>query len=295
MYYKKRIALLLAMFMLAVSVYGCASHGSYGTSPAATTNSTIAADPTMTTNPPPAPFDPKSMWGELSEDIQNDVYAYFQIYGEYEASLSFRIFGAFEDVYVLMLDEKLEYAPVPCSETVNGLTFYYPTGQTLMLFAPEYGRMHYHLPEAFTLQLITEEELAVVYENYYSAYPHFLPQAEAATPFTDSTKKEISDIWLTQYGETLVAWDNINLDRRASVSHYVTFDSKHVFFWFDDLPFVAGSASVTVGEYTFESYYSQFQIYVYEDGVLMTLTEAYELGHITDDQLWVIWTYDYIR
>ena len=82
------------------------------------------------------------------------------------------MFGVFGDTYVLFIDG-YGYACVETEETVNGLKFLYSNGQLLQVYANGH---FYTLQEALDAQVISEDELAIVYENYYSAYPYLLEE-----------------------------------------------------------------------------------------------------------------------
>lgn len=138
-------------------------------SPAATIATTAPAD---------HPFDPKEYAAQISESLEREMrqaladQEFWHDPSEAENAVFRRVFGIFGDTYVLFIDG-YEYMSVNTEDTVNGLKFCYSSGQQLKVFTD--GRF-YKLQEAFDAQVISESELAIVYENYYSAYPYLLEE-----------------------------------------------------------------------------------------------------------------------
>ena len=139
------------------------------TSPAATIATTAPAD---------HPFDPKEYAAQISESLEREMRQALADQnfphdpsGAEEAVFR-RVFGVFGDTYVLFIDG-YGYACVETEETVNGLKFLYSNGQLLQVYANGH---FYTLQEALDAQVISEDELAIVYENYYSAYPYLLEE-----------------------------------------------------------------------------------------------------------------------
>lgn len=288
MYYKKFVALLLAVKLLAVLLYGCIPSNYYVTQPAATNI------PVTTTTEPSLPFDPEALLHEVTEEAIEDIYNYRGYYagiGNVE-DLTLRVFGVFGDTYVLMIDGGAQHAQIPYQETVNGLLFYYQTGQTLMVYKEKMGVRHpvSDLTEAFVLGYITAEQVEIIYENYYSAYPHLRAQAESVEKFTDEIRNQINAAWLDRYGEEL-DWSEKNELNWYRTQHYGSVGGKQIFLRTALEPrVIAAIAQIHVGQYVFEHHYD-FEIYVFEAGDLLTLAEAYEQGRVSDTEVQAIYDY----
>lgn len=75
-----------------------------------------------------------------------------------------RVVAAFDDRYVLFVDDTIfAYLTWIASETVNGYKFVYGSSQTMYLY---YDGYYYRLQDAYDAQLISDDELQVLYEQY---------------------------------------------------------------------------------------------------------------------------------
>lgn len=139
---------------------------------------TVAENITPAPDTPEEPieqnFDPKQLLEFIPADIQeqicqdfNDKFVHFPVY-DWEPDASLRVFGIFGDAYALFVDGHLAYSDVLTSETVCGVTFRYPSTQTMYIYA---DGQFYSLQEAYDAQMITYEDILAIYKNYKSAYP----------------------------------------------------------------------------------------------------------------------------
>lgn len=139
---------------------------------------TVAENITPAPDTPEEPleqnFDLKQLLGLIPADIQeqicqdfNDKFVHFPVY-DWEPDVSLRVFGIFGDAYALFVDGHLAYSDVLTSETVCGVTFRYPSTQTMYVYA---DGQFYSLQEAYDAQMITYEDILAIYKNYKSAYP----------------------------------------------------------------------------------------------------------------------------
>ena len=298
----KRTIILLFTLLLTVSFYGCAASGSADTEPATTvTAGTTAAQlqvpatevtvPTTTVNIPS--FDPAKLAAQVPENVQRKLFYHFRsVYHLLkQEEVSLRAFGVFEGVYVVMVDGSVDFPAISYQETVNDLLFYYQTGQTLMVCVCESEITTVSdLTEAFCLGVITPEQLEIVYENYYSAYPHLYDQSKNVTRFTDGIRNEISTLWLNQYGEEL-DWTEKHFFGGYRNQHYGSVGGKQVFMRTAYHPrVIAAVDEIRVGGCSFQHYFD-FEIYVYKEGTLLTLKEAFEQGMISETEIEALYHY----
>ncbi len=135
------------------------------------------------------------LWLELSKDyisqLKNDFLDQFNAHDEVESldQISLRVFGVFDmsSLYdesekrcVLFVDGVFLYPESETSETVDGITFNYGSGQKMYLYVNGH---FYTLQEAvhglipcdgpYDMLMISHSELVEVYNNYIQIYPHF--------------------------------------------------------------------------------------------------------------------------
>lgn len=262
------------------------------------TSPSLSTTPTQPTEPVVA-FDPYALVAEMPEKEQHMIFKLRfdrydmddndMSYEEMLAAMSLRVFGVFDGTYAMMIDSSWEYAQTPYYESVAGMVFYYPTAQSIIMHNEKWGK-DYHLLEAFERQLITAEQVAAIYKNYYSAYPELLTQAQSLTVFADEVKQKIATLFQDQYGEEL-DWDALNYSGRRRVKLYGAVGGAHVFSRTGPYENVlAYIIEKKIGDYTF-AHWDHFEIYAYVNGNLMTLEEAYEGNFISDLQLRAILDY----
>ena len=195
---------LVTFLMISVLFAGCATIGLDSTAPLPTRSpvptmtlpvpTTTAPVPTATTpvptttvsvpttmvpeTPPEYPweadpsFDPKSLLSQISEDTQHSIKnAYCEDAKDITVEeVSLRVFGVFQDVYVMLVDvSSYGYPAVIVSETVGEYNFWYSSSHKMEVF---HDGTFYSLQEAFDTNLLTADDLQIVFDNYYGAYPY---------------------------------------------------------------------------------------------------------------------------
>ena len=84
--------------------------------------------------------------------------------------IDLRVLGLFDDTCALFLDVRgMMYAQAITSETVAGYTFWYSCLHTMEVY---HDGGFYSLQEAYDAELLSAEDLKVIFENYYGAYPN---------------------------------------------------------------------------------------------------------------------------
>ena len=290
---QKHLPILLAILILLSLLCGCQSAAldsspTTGTPTIPTTAKPTAAPTTMpTTVPRPTRHDPLAIPSDITQAHIEVLYAWTGIEQSADTQLCF--FGTFDDTYAVLVRDNANPGD-PCWETVNGLTFYYPDGYSIILEDDEIGGTRGHLWQNFTRQLITEEQLQEIYDNYYSAYPELLYVANGQFEFGSEEMEAISQALLPLTGEEL-GWDSVNSTGRPRLVYYCSLMGVHVVRWIPEFhsaiyPF----KHLSVGPYTFE-HPENMQLYVYVGEELLTLAEAYDRGTFTDKELEVIHRY----
>lgn len=278
---QKTISIILAILMLLSLLCGCQSAAldSFPTTCAPTIPTTVKP----TTVPEPTPHDPLAVPPGITEKTLSLLY-YLTSVNQTEDNQHY-FFGAFEDSYAVLF--RCETDPCePCWETVNGLTFYYPDGYSILWInqITVIGDTAGHLWEMFNRQLITEEQLQEIYDNYYSAYPELLPLAQAVKTFGTDDMEAISRALQIATSEDL-GWKETNTAGQYRLIYYCTVDGKHVFRWIPEWKSaILEYQKIYVGTYCF-AHPEYFQLYVYVDEELLTLNEAYDRGLFTDEHI----------
>lgn len=278
---QKTVSIILAILMLLSLLCGCQS-AALDSSPT-TGAPTIPTTVNPTTVPEPTPYDPLAVPPEVTEETLSSLYHRANIKQTTDNQHYF--FGAFADSYAVLF--RCETDPCePCWETVNGLTFYYPDGHSILWInqITAVGDTAGHLWEMFNRQLITEEQLQEIYDNYYSAYPELLPLAQAARSFGPDDMEAISRALQLATEEDL-SWKETNTAGQYRLVYYCTVEGKHVFRW---IPHYKSALleyqKIYVGTYRF-AHPEFFQLYVYADEELLTLNEAYDRGLFADEHI----------
>jgi hypothetical protein len=141
------------------------------TAPVPTTTAPATAPNTFPWEAEPS-FDPSTLLAQISGDTQHSIkYAYCEDAKDITADeVSLRVFGVFEDVYVIFVDvSSYGYPTVIVSEMVGEYAFWYSSGHTMEVF---HDGSFYSLQEAFDTDLLTTDDLQTVFDNYYGAYPY---------------------------------------------------------------------------------------------------------------------------
>ena len=294
---RKMLSIMLAALMLLSLLGGCRSAGVSSTAPSHTSSIPATEKPSTapTTIPQPTRHDPLAVPSGITEKHIRIFYRRARLEQTEDTQLYF--FGAFDDAYAVLIRDKTK-SYEPSWETVNGLTFYYPDGYAIFWENDVADDLPGgHLWEMFNRQLITEEQLQEIYDNYYSAYPELLYLANGQLEFGVDEMEAISKALLTITGEE-VDWDDVNTKPyvyNPRLVYYCSIMGAHVFRW---IPYyhtgLLEYQSIHVGPYTFM--HEEFlQIYVYVGEELLTLNEAYDRGFFADPQIEAICRYHVTR
>ena len=108
-------------------------------------------------------------------------------------------------------------------------------------------------------------------------------QDDPFAPLSNQQLEQINEVWQERMGHKLT----IGTDRYVHTQHYGTFGDCTVLFQPGSL-MVLSSIKVAEHEFTFPS---SFTIYVYHDGELLSLQEAFSAGLLTSRQIGLIAEY----
>jgi hypothetical protein len=285
---RKQFSITLAFLMLLSLLGGCRSAGVGKSVPTNTASIPTTAKPTApttvpTTAPQPPRYDPLEVPPEVTQKDISRFYGWAKVEQTTETELCF--FGVFDDSYAVLVRDTANPRE-PYSETVNGLTFYYPDGYPIM-----WGKGH--LWQKFSVQKITEDQLQEIYDNYYSAYPELLNLANGQLDFGLEEMEAFSQALLELTGEE-VDWDDVNTQPgspRQRLVYYCTVMGMHVVRWIPEIRCgLITIKYIDVGPYSFGDT-EYMQLYVFDGKELLTLADAYERGIFTDAQLEIIYRY----
>lgn len=176
-------------------------------------------------------------------------------------SWNFRCYGNFDGRYVIFADKKyMAYEPKTTLDVVNGLTFVYPNENKLKVCA---NGTFYSLNEAFEKKILSEAELKEVYHVYTM-------ESQIKNEFLAKYGHEFPDM-VAEDKEVIVKFEKISGDVYVAVIASQCFDNTK-------------SRSETINGITF-TWEQQYDIHVYFHGEFLTLSEAYQRGLLTAEQL----------
>lgn len=121
-------------------------------------------------------FDPDALLADIPADVQLQIKQ--ALADQFDPThehirverVGLEVFGIFEDVYAVRSVGVFIGMDALESETINGLRFTYSDSAAVLFIY--YDGHWYRLREAFDARIIGEEELLVIYENHYKAFPY---------------------------------------------------------------------------------------------------------------------------
>ena len=188
-----------------------------------------------------------------------------------EADLSVREVGKFAGFRAIYVDGALDYTQAYDEETVDGRTFLYVDGQHLLIYSEGESKL-YTLQEALEANVLDGDGLTEVYKAHRRAEP--LRYEEQAAETTDR-------VILSAYAERYQP--NCSVESLSLVRLGV-FDGCQAVFVNGPFAWADVITTQTVGGLSFVYPTSQV-MYLYRDGALYTLPEAWEEGLIGREAL----------
>lgn len=199
--------------------------------------------------------------------------------------LSVRYVGKYDEFDAVYIDGVLDYTMAYDQETVGEVTFRYPTGQHLLIFAHVDGKL-YTLKQAWSNKLLDADGLRAVYHSHRAAEPLMYEDAEeepskggsASEGSEPETVKEVSDmdiLWtfLDRYQPDCDV-EELSVLRIGEFGGCVAV--------FVNGPFLYNDAITTQTVDGLEFVYgSSHTMNIYRDGEIFTLPEAWEDGIIS--------------
>lgn len=118
-------------------------------------------------------FDPLKLLASVPVETRNQIIAAFvdryNVPQPDASGLYLRVMAITEDGYAVFVDGMMHLDWIT-SEVVGGLKFTYGSSQKMHFFAD--GKI-YTMTDAYAEGALGDEALKVIYDNYYTAYPHF--------------------------------------------------------------------------------------------------------------------------
>ena len=110
--------------------------------------------------------------GEAAEKEIIDAFVAAHSQGSHpltEAEISLRFYGAFDDVYVVLVDTSDAYILPFEKEVIADVEFIYEKGQELTVYT---NGAFYSLPDAYKNNILSLQDLKAVQRNYKSDHQH---------------------------------------------------------------------------------------------------------------------------
>ena len=138
------------------------------------------------------------------------------------------------------------------------------------------------------IESLDEEDIEDIWNAHIEYQKYLYPECYEAycvlgilNPLTDEMKQEIETVWKEKRGCDLI-WAHQGNPLSAGVRVYGEFNGYTVLF--DEKESNGHSRAMYVGEYRFSNQ-NVFEIWLYKNGELHTLSSAYESGLVPDDVL----------
>lgn len=195
--------------------------------------------------------------------------------------LSVEYVGKYAEFDAVYVHGVLAYTQAEDQETVGGVIFRYPTGQHLLIYSHENGRL-YTLQEAWDKEVLNATKLRAVYRAHRAAEPLMYedmddddddgPSAEESKPKVEA---EVSDAYI------LIAFleryhPECDLED-VSLLRVGVYDGCHAVFVKGPFLYADAITRMTVGGLEFVFPTSE-TVSIYYDGVILTLPEAWDAG-----------------
>ncbi len=174
---------------------------------------------------------------------------------------AYECYGKFDGVYAIIPKKNMEYfEPKVTVESIGSYSFVYPNENKIQICA---NGTYYSLTDAYAQKIISNADLAEIYKNYNM-------HIEIRTVFLEKFGHEIPD-GADGEDDIIVMLQGVYGDVYAAVVASVRWNNTK-------------SPTETVNGLTF-TWEQQYDIHVYTKGEFYTLTEAFEQGLLTADQL----------
>ena len=171
---------ILILLLICALLCGCSAAG---TAPQMAASSTAPADkstnptspqPTLQKNPGLTvdPYDPDDKIPQITENrIRQDYCDAHDGIPVDEVKL--RCMGVFHGVYVMFIDVRnMMYADVITTDNVGGFRFVYSCSQRMQVWC---DGQFYSLQQAYEAELLTQDDLRLLSQAYYEAFPYLNP------------------------------------------------------------------------------------------------------------------------
>ena len=256
----------------------------HSSTPFATTTVLPTTPTTIQPTDPKPTFDPAALAAEIPEDVllqmKQTALDQYRLPFYVDVTIA-RVFGIFEDgKYAVILDDVPQHKWAREKDKEYGMTFLYPDKNAILVYSQ--GKFDH-------LWSLTMEEAAVVFENYYNAYPHIpKPEPELYIPPCDPIAMA-AQIPEDVQQQIIQAYVDVTSAPGAADEYqlkaYGIFPNAYAvdFIWL-----LGGGVSwynETINGLTFYQ-----EIFIYADGKLCSMADAFAQQIITAEELQLIHT-----
>lgn len=202
-----------------------------------------------------------------------------------EDEISLRCFGAFDGVYVLFVDvASWVYTAAIKVDVIAGVKFIYSSGQTMYVYCDD---AFYSISEAYEKNILSYENLVATQQNYRTHSEMLydendLPEGltRNGIPLDKATQTEIKTAFYNTYKDK---YPNLGYEH-LSLRCYGAFDGVYVIFEDGIWDCIDVVTSEIIADVIFV-YPNGLHMTVYCDGAFYTLSEAYENGILSYENL----------
>ena len=266
---KKVIALsvLSALLLSAMLLSSCISKAPEASIPS-TTSENAESDP---------------LSEELKKQIVEDFVAYElgddYVPREHGIFRIERYYGSYDGAVAVMLNGAFDFIPEVRVDKVADSEIYYAYGTSIQVWKD--GKF-FTMREAYEQGILTAEQVAEI----ANAHSYSEKLNNCILDLNDITKEAIEDAFAEDGDRNRITWFDINEENGEwdGVRCYGSFESCIILFEPGDLTV---ESEITVADSKFE-YPNSFGLYGYYDGELYTLSEAFENGYISKDEVAVV-------
>lgn len=216
-----------------------------------------------------------------NEEHKRITADYAKLYNTDESTVSFSCYAEFGNTHVLIYESKI-YSQAFSTETVDGITFIHSRVLTFDVYREGEFKT---LQEAFDSGWLTHENLLTLQSNHRAKNEEWYKYYEEENESPIAIDKEISKEIVTAFIAAHINDKHPVTEDEISLRCYGVFDNVYVLF-VDVVSWGYGAAILTEIIADLQFIYSCGQkMTVYSDGAFYSLTDAYENGILSRDNL----------
>lgn len=215
---------------------------------------------------------------EIQEAIYRNKYAHrVEVFPISSQEIEITVYGWFRDVGVFFWNgissepelKPFDYNTVILTENLCGREFRYTTLETLQVYANE---TFYSLSQGYEEGILTNSQIRLIYNRYKETNPHLYAMPLTEDTLTGDEFQQVNTLFKKYFSHGI-----------SGADHYLgTFGENRVFRCASVLQ---DAWSESIGRETFSKHYTYW---VCTSNTVLSLSEAYDEGRITDEDLQVI-------